>query len=239
MVLVLREETCKCFCERWIRKERYCCGIVRRHFSCCVVSACWRVSELQTQWTVSFCVVALFMCCYTFYVLLHFLCFVTLFMYCYTFYVLLHFLCFVTLFMCCYTFYVLLHFLCVVTLFMFCYTFYVLLHFLFSTENFTILFAFLVLSIWRCFSPFYVSRFKQSVLSHLIISPHSSFSFPPFPSHSFLSCYFICLFLCAFASPRLSVCQYARDKSAPTGRIFIKFDIWVFFENLSRKFEFC
>ena len=30
----------------------------------------------------------------------------------------------------------------------------------------------------------------------------------------------------------------ARNNSAPTGRIFMKFDIWVFFENLSRKFNF-
>ena len=28
------------------------------------------------------------------------------------------------------------------------------------------------------------------------------------------------------------------NRSAPTGRIFIKFDIWLFFENLSGKFKF-
>ena len=28
------------------------------------------------------------------------------------------------------------------------------------------------------------------------------------------------------------------NNSAPTGRILMKFDIWVFFENLSRKFKF-
>jgi hypothetical protein len=32
--------------------------------------------------------------------------------------------------------------------------------------------------------------------------------------------------------------QSAWDDSAPTGRIFMKFDIWVFFEKLSRKFKF-
>jgi len=36
----------------------------------------------------------------------------------------------------------------------------------------------------------------------------------------------------------LSVCPSARINSAPTRRIFIKFDIWVFFENLSRIFKF-
>jgi len=30
----------------------------------------------------------------------------------------------------------------------------------------------------------------------------------------------------------------AWNNSAPTGRIFMKFDIWVFFENLSRKLKF-
>jgi hypothetical protein len=60
-------------------------------------------------------------------------------------------------------------------------------------------------------------------------------------------------FLCAFAklrkatisfvmSVRLSVCSpvhlSAWDNPAPTGRIFMKFDVWVFFENLSRSFKF-
>ena len=36
---------------------------------------------------------------------------------------------------------------------------------------------------------------------------------------------------------RLSV-RYPWNNSAPTGRIFMKFDIWVFFENIWRKFEF-
>jgi len=36
------------------------------------------------------------------------------------------------------------------------------------------------------------------------------------------------------ASSRLSVCPSAWNNSAPTGRIFMKFDIWEFFENLSR-----
>ena len=35
----------------------------------------------------------------------------------------------------------------------------------------------------------------------------------------------------------LSVRPSARNNSAPTGRIFMKFDIWGFFENLSRKFK--
>jgi hypothetical protein len=30
----------------------------------------------------------------------------------------------------------------------------------------------------------------------------------------------------------------SRNNSAPTGRIFIKFGIWVFFETLTRKFKF-
>jgi hypothetical protein len=35
-----------------------------------------------------------------------------------------------------------------------------------------------------------------------------------------------------------SVCPSAWNNSAPTGRIFSKFDIWAFLENLSRKFKF-
>ena len=36
----------------------------------------------------------------------------------------------------------------------------------------------------------------------------------------------------------MSVHLSARNNSAPTGRIFMKFDIWVFFANLWRKFKF-
>jgi len=36
----------------------------------------------------------------------------------------------------------------------------------------------------------------------------------------------------------MSVRQSAWNNSAHTGRILIKFDIWVFFEKLSRKFKF-
>jgi hypothetical protein len=40
----------------------------------------------------------------------------------------------------------------------------------------------------------------------------------------------------------LSICLYVRpsagNDSVPNGRIFMKFDIWVFFENLPRKFKF-
>jgi hypothetical protein len=37
---------------------------------------------------------------------------------------------------------------------------------------------------------------------------------------------------------RLSVCPSVWNNCVLTGRIFIKFDIWVFLENLSRKFKF-
>ena len=40
------------------------------------------------------------------------------------------------------------------------------------------------------------------------------------------------------ASSCLSVCPSVWNNSALTGRIFMKFDIWVFLSNLSRKFEF-
>ena len=39
-------------------------------------------------------------------------------------------------------------------------------------------------------------------------------------------------------SSHMSICLSAWNNSAPTGRIFMKFDIWVFFENLSRKLQF-
>ena len=43
--------------------------------------------------------------------------------------------------------------------------------------------------------------------------------------------------LLAASFPSVCVRPSARDNSAPTGRIFMKFDIWVFFENLLRKFK--
>jgi hypothetical protein len=39
-------------------------------------------------------------------------------------------------------------------------------------------------------------------------------------------------------SVRLFVRPSARNDSVPTGWIFKKFDIWVFFENLPRQFKF-
>jgi len=36
----------------------------------------------------------------------------------------------------------------------------------------------------------------------------------------------------------MSVCPFAWNTSSPTGRIFMKFDIWVFFENLSGNLRF-
>jgi hypothetical protein len=36
----------------------------------------------------------------------------------------------------------------------------------------------------------------------------------------------------------LSVCLSAWKSLIPTGWIFMKFDVWVFFENLSRKLKF-
>ena len=40
------------------------------------------------------------------------------------------------------------------------------------------------------------------------------------------------------ASSCLSICLSAWNDSAPTGRIFMAICIWVFFENMSRKFTF-
>jgi hypothetical protein len=37
---------------------------------------------------------------------------------------------------------------------------------------------------------------------------------------------------------RPSVCLSTRNNSAPTRRNFVKFDIWVIFENLSKIFKF-
>jgi len=39
-------------------------------------------------------------------------------------------------------------------------------------------------------------------------------------------------------SVRLTFSPSPRNNSAPTGRIFVKFYIWIFSENLSRKFSF-
>jgi hypothetical protein len=54
-----------------------------------------------------------------------------------------------------------------------------------------------------------------------------------------------CYFLGAFEKLRkatisfvMSVRLSAWNKSAPTGRIFIKFDIWGFFGNMLRKVKF-
>jgi len=52
----------------------------------------------------------------------------------------------------------------------------------------------------------------------------------------------VCAFLGAFAKLRkatisfvMSVCPSAWNNSTPTGRIFVKFDVWEFFENLLKK----
>ena len=46
-------------------------------------------------------------------------------------------------------------------------------------------------------------------------------------------------FLGTFAKKKNHVCLSVRaEQLGPTGRIFIQFDIWVFFENLPRKFKF-
>ena len=37
---------------------------------------------------------------------------------------------------------------------------------------------------------------------------------------------------------RLPACTSAWNNSAPTERIFVKFDVWKFFKNLARKFKF-
>jgi len=42
----------------------------------------------------------------------------------------------------------------------------------------------------------------------------------------------------ATISVLMSVCPSAWHNLAPTGQIFMKFCIWAFFENLSRKFKF-
>jgi hypothetical protein len=60
------------------------------------------------------------------------------------------------------------------------------------------------------------------------------------------TCYSCCLIhLDVFAKLRkactsfaISVCLSAWNNSAPSGRIIMKFDIWVFFENMSRTFKF-
>jgi len=53
---------------------------------------------------------------------------------------------------------------------------------------------------------------------------------------------FLNIFLGAFANFRKAamhhVCPFAWRNSASTGRIFTKFDIWVFFETLARKWNF-
>jgi len=48
-------------------------------------------------------------------------------------------------------------------------------------------------------------------------------------------------FLGAFAKLRKAIITFItflRLSTAPSGQIFMKFDIWVFFENLSIKFKF-
>jgi hypothetical protein len=53
----------------------------------------------------------------------------------------------------------------------------------------------------------------------------------------------LCYFFSAFAelwkaAVSIFMSLSARDSSAPSRRIFIKFNIWSFFENLSRKFKY-
>jgi len=42
----------------------------------------------------------------------------------------------------------------------------------------------------------------------------------------------------AYMSVRLSTLPHVLNNSAPTRRIFMKFDIWSFFKNISRNFKF-
>ena len=60
-------------------------------------------------------------------------------------------------------------------------------------------------------------------------------------------CTYVCMYVCMYV--RMYACMsvhpsvlsanpFTWNNSAPTGKIFKKFDIWVFFENLSRKFKF-
>ena len=67
----------------------------------------------------------------------------------------------------------------------------------------------------------------------------------PFVSLLFLLFCFSPVFLCAFAKLRKAVINFvvsvrppAWNSSTPTGRIFIKFVIWVFSESMSRKVKF-
>ena len=47
----------------------------------------------------------------------------------------------------------------------------------------------------------------------------------------------VCLSLGLCVSVCLSVSSSASNNSATNGQIFMKFDIWTFFENLPRKFK--
>jgi hypothetical protein len=46
------------------------------------------------------------------------------------------------------------------------------------------------------------------------------------------------VFVSLFLSVRLSLRPSAWNNSAPTGRNSMKYDIWIFFNNRSRKFKF-
>jgi len=71
-----------------------------------------------------------------------------------------------------------------------------------------------------------------------------NFCYVPLYNYSSPYSNFNLLFLDAFAKLRkatisfMSVRLSAWDNSGPNGRIFTKFDIWVSFEKLSRKYKF-
>jgi hypothetical protein len=86
-------------------------------------------------------------------------------------------------------------------------------------------------------------------LSRLLATSHST-AFTVFRgfckiAKSYYSLWHFCMYVYEYMhacmsvhSSVLSVNPSTWKNSAPTGKIFKKFDIWVFFENLSRKFKF-
>ena len=72
----------------------------------------------------------------------------------------------------------------------------------------------------------------------LLLLPHSFLNLQVLGRFSKLQEATTSCVMCLFVSVCPSVSRFAWNNSVPTAQIFMKFDIWVIFENLSRKPKF-
>jgi len=88
---------------------------------------------------------------------------------------------------------------------------------------------------------FFVFLFVKVLWTRIELNVYHHYHYSPLSRNNFCVEFSeICRFVRKIAkSLIMSVCPFIRRNiSAPTGQIFMKVDIWIFFENMSRKFKF-